>query len=182
MRKGGKAFSYRFTNGTHVQTCSDSCDRHHLGIHPNGPSRCDSNWGSIPSIFVLEYGYFGDVDSALYLEFPLVDTEIRVALFSPILDKEMSVLQHDIWRGIRQTLPEDLTKLSSSSLDDTDEYLHKIFGYASNAGLLRLGMILESWMECAQPHGQKEEFLPIALETAAHSVAEMERLYPHLAT
>ena len=117
------------------------------------------------------------MDASSYSDFPLVDKKISAELFSPQIDKD---LQCEIWHGIRGSLTEDIQRLRAASADELGQSLHKIFGYSSNAALLRLGVILKTWVETPQPHESTVDFLPLALETAVLSIAEMEALFPHL--
>ena len=119
------------------------------------------------------------MDAASYLEFPLVDSEMSVELFGPQED-EIGAMQREIWQAIRWSLTKDIQNLKTASADELEQNLHKIFGYSSNAALLRLGIILKDWLEMSQPHSSTTDFLPLALETATLSIAEIEKLFPHL--
>jgi hypothetical protein len=119
------------------------------------------------------------VDAASYLEFPLVDSEMSVELFGPQED-EIGAMQREIWQAIRWSLTKDIQNLNTASADELEQNLHKIFGYSSNAALLRLGIILKDWLEMSQHHSSTTDFLPLALETATISIAEIEKLFPHL--
>lgn len=117
------------------------------------------------------------MDASSYSDFPLVDKKISTELFSPQINND---LQREIWQGIRGSLTEDIQKLRTAAPDELGERLHKIFGYSSNAALLRLGVILKTWVETPQPHQSTADFLPLALETAVLSISEIETLFPHL--
>jgi hypothetical protein len=119
------------------------------------------------------------VDAASYLEFPLVDSEMSVELFGP-QDDEIGAMQREIWQAIRWSLTKDIQNLKTASADELEQNLHKIFGYSSNAALLRLGIVLKDWLELPEPHESAADFLPLALETATLSIAEIENLFPQL--
>ncbi len=119
------------------------------------------------------------MDAASYLEFPLVDSEMSVELFGP-QDDEIGAMQREIWQAIRWSLTKDIQNLKITSADELEQSLHKIFGYSSNAALLRLGIILKDWLELPLPHESIADFLPLALNSATLSIAEMEKLFPHL--
>ncbi len=115
----------------------------------------------------------------------LIDEHLAEELFSTAQGPDAVEMQQDIWQGVRNDLVGDLasTTTHGPSADTLRENLHRIRGYAATCALSRLGNFLAEWEKTdADPVGSTPSRLPVALELARASIAEIERRYPHLAS
>ncbi len=111
---------------------------------------------------------------------PLFDADLCAELYAP-QDEAMTALQRRIWQGVRGSLGDDLDLTESAAACERKEILHRMRGYASTAGLLRLPEMLRSWENDAELLAAPGDLPARCREAARASVEAVESAYPQLA-
>jgi hypothetical protein len=111
---------------------------------------------------------------------PLIDETLGDELFALQEDADITRMQQQIWREVRQGIGPDLGKALAGEPWNLKANLHRIRGYCATCALRRLEKVLLDWesqpcvVEAAQRYGS------LALETTLLSVDAIEARYPHL--
>jgi hypothetical protein len=111
---------------------------------------------------------------------PLIDETLGDELFALQADAEITRMQQQVWRELRQGIGPDLEKALRGEPCNLKANLHRIRGYCASCALRRLEGVLLEWesrpcvLEPAQRYGS------LALETASLSIEAIEARYPHL--
>ena len=129
-----------------------------------------------------------------YEGFDLLNTEIADELFGTpgadeadgqVVDQEMLEMRQELWQGVCEDLPKDLTRVLDllsvpESLELGQKEAHRVAGYCGNSGLHRMGLVLRDI--------QHERILPAELAEVLHrlplwaqeSLSAMRQRFPAL--
>src|SRR4029450_9060080 len=113
-------------------------------------------------------------------DIPLIDEALGDELFASQGDAEITRMQQEIWREVRQGIGPDLERALGGEPFNLKANLHRIRGYCATCALRRLEKVLLEWesqpcvAEAAQRYGS------LALETTLLCVDAIEARYPHL--
>jgi hypothetical protein len=160
----------RFRNGVHCLTFLTDC----------GPS-AKVNAAESHCLAGPDGGKRKLVTIADFSSHPVVDPLLTEEFFAPSEDPQTRELQLRLWRGIRSDVEDDVRRAASVPAPEMARHLHRVVGYVSTAGLVRLSACLRAWENHPEPAAVAEEYSSHALVIAADSLAAIERIYPHLA-
>jgi hypothetical protein len=116
---------------------------------------------------------------------PLIDDDIVRELFTADDDPEMSIMQRELWEGVRHDLLQDLEGMRSAfaagQVEEARKQAHRVAGYSGSGGLLRAGVALRALQHGEIPPEDTDDFLTEVEHWSRDGMAEIERRFPHLA-
>ena len=111
---------------------------------------------------------------------PLIDEALGDELFALQEDADISGMQQQIWREVREGIGLDLEKTLGGEPVNLKSNLHRIRGYCSTCALRRLEKVLLDWESQPGAVEAAKRYGPLALETTLLSIVAVEARYPHL--
>ena len=112
----------------------------------------------------------------------LIDEALADELFGLQKDADITCMQQQIWREMRDGIGPDLEKALAGAPEDLRTHLHRIRGYCSSCALSRLEKLLLAWESEPVIAEAAERYAALARETASLSIAAIETRYPQLKT
>ena len=113
----------------------------------------------------------------------IIDWDQAGELYQGDGEEETAFFQREIWNEFKKSLFEDLRtlpKVIDSGGDGWEKATHSIQGYSYSAGASGLGNIFREAQQGDKGPAWLKERLPLLEQLAYETVAEIERVFPHL--